>query len=116
MSSSITGVIAEFTDTSSVCIEIKDLKDSLFTLKVCPTTGYDNAFNITSSNSKDRYCATTVQAKQHIKDVLEIAKLSLYAPTHQLILKIPFYPNLVVAVDKMESVLPLINRVLDNYA
>lgn len=113
MSSSITGVIAEFANTC-VFIEIKDGKESSFTLKVYPAT-HVNAFNITSSNSKDSYCATTEHAKQHIKDALEIARLSLYAPTHQLILKVPFYPNLAVEVDKMESVLPLINRVLDNY-
>jgi hypothetical protein len=109
------GKIEEFS-TSPIQIEIVNKSDptATFVLTVKPTD-VANLFTIASNRLTIKYTASTEQAKQHIKDALEIARISMYATPHHVILHVPYYPNLSITPDKMESVLPIINRILDNY-
>jgi hypothetical protein len=109
------GKIEEFS-IAPIQIEIINKSDptATFVLTVKPTD-VANLFTIASNKLTKRYNASMEQAKQHIKDALEIARISMYANAHHVIFHVPYYPNLSISPDKMESVLPLINRILDNY-
>ncbi len=110
-----TGTIYEFSN-SSIILTIYNPADpdkDAYKVKMGPTT-VSGMVHI--SWNHDKYCATIQQAKDHIRLALKIASISQYSTPHYVKFSCPFYPNLAVPVEKIETILPVIDQILASYA
>jgi hypothetical protein len=108
-----TGKIYEYSDTFMILNVYNPKKEGGYTLKVGPTT-VPGIIRITWRNQS--YSATIEQAKEHIRLALKIAGGSQYSTPHNVRFFCPFYPNVVVPVEKVNTIMELVDQILANYA
>jgi hypothetical protein len=65
--------------------------------------------------NKTKYSVTSEQAKKHILDAIEIARISSYAPTHTIGIQVPFYPYLTLPATEITKALDVFKSAMDNY-
>jgi hypothetical protein len=120
MSSSYTGLIEEYVSTPLV-VRICDPtnkdpsnKGFILNVKSCEKTP-QGVMTIWANTVKGSFSTTSAKAKQHVLDSLEIARLSMYSPSHVVYLETPFYPLLSCKVTEMDKVIEVVKRVMDTY-
>jgi hypothetical protein len=105
-----TGKIGEYCDCV-ISLKIGNGTDE-YQLTVGPTSK-DNVLKVRWN--KESYSATPQQAKAHIRTALNIAKVSTYKTPQYVNLSVPFYPTLSVPLEKIDTILPMVDEILDNY-
>ncbi len=64
---------------------------------------------------KGSYSTTSAKAKEHVLNCLEIARLSIYSPTHLVRIQTPMYPCLSFKATELDKVIEVTKKVMDTY-
>lgn len=105
-----TGKIFEFSD-SILTLTITNGKET-YMLKVKPTM---DASGLTLKWKNESYYASHEQAKQHIRLALKITSVSNYTSPHTVCFHVPFYPNLIVSKENIDSIMSVVDEILNSY-
>jgi hypothetical protein len=112
-----TGLIEEYV-AAPLVVKIWNPNDkgSKFVLKV---RSYENlpqgVMTISCNTVAGSYSTTSAKAKEHVLNSLEIARLSMYSPSHIVHITTPFYPCITFQAAELDKAIEMVKKVMLTY-